>query len=56
MKTAKCETDISDAQWAFLEQMIPKPNNRGRPRGDRGAFINAILYLVSVAFPGDSCL
>ena len=51
MKIAKYETDISDAQWAFLKPMIPKPNKRGRPRGDRRAFINAILYLVKGGIP-----
>ena len=55
MKIAKYETDIADAQRAFLEQMIPKPNKRGRPCEERRAFIHAILYLVKGAFPGGSC-
>jgi len=51
MKIAKYETDISDAQWAILEPMIPKPSKRGRPRGDRRPLINAILYIVKGGIP-----
>jgi putative transposase len=51
MKIAKFETDISDAQWAILEPMIPKPSRRGRPRGDRRPLINAILYIVKGGIP-----
>ena len=51
MKIAKYQTDLSDAQWAFLEPMIAKPSKRGRPRGERRSFINAVLYLVKGGIP-----
>ena len=51
MKITIYETDLSDDQWALLEPMIPKPSKRGRPRGDRRPFINAILYIVKGGIP-----
>jgi len=46
MKIAKYETDVTDAQWTFLEPMLPRPAKRGRPPTDRRPVINAILYVV----------
>jgi transposase len=46
MKIAQYDTDLTDAQWNFLEPMLPKPRSRGRPPTDRRAVLNAILYLV----------
>lgn len=39
-------SDLSDAQWAFIEPLLPPPRPRGRPRSVhlREVF-NAILYL-----------
>ena len=51
MKIATYETDLTDAQWALLERMIPKPNKRGRQRGDGQLFMNAILYLIKGGIP-----
>jgi hypothetical protein len=28
VKTATCDTDLRDAQWEFLQPMLPKPNRR----------------------------
>lgn len=39
-------SDLTDAQWAFLEPMLPYPKRRGRPRTvDRREVINGMLYL-----------
>lgn len=39
-------SDLSDAQWAHLEPLIPKPKRGGRPRTvNVREVINAILYL-----------
>jgi len=46
VKTAIYESNLTDAQWALLQPMIPEPNKRGRPRTDRRPIIDAILYLV----------
>src|SRR5690606_7016895 len=40
------ETDLTDAQWALLEPMLPKRKKRGRPPTDCRQVINAILYIV----------
>lgn len=46
MKIAVYPSDLTDAQWEFLEPMLPKASRRGRPRTDRRLVINAILYIV----------
>jgi putative transposase len=46
MKIAKYDTDLTDAQWTFLEPLLPKPRSRGRPPTDRRRVINAILYMI----------
>lgn len=46
MKTAIFETDLSDAQWAFIEPTLPPIQKRGRPPTDRRRVLNAILYIV----------
>jgi putative transposase len=41
------DTDLTDAQWAILAPLIPKPHTRCRPRrADMREVINAILYLL----------
>ena len=32
MTTSKYSTDLSDAEWDYLEAHLPARNNRGRPR------------------------
>ncbi len=46
MKIAVFDSDLTDAQWEYLERMLPKPSRRGRPPTDRRRVINAILYIV----------
>src|SRR5688500_8584167 len=46
MKIAFYGSDLTDAQWALLEPMLPKRKKRGRPPTDRRKVINAILYIV----------
>ena len=51
MKNAIYETSLTDAQWAYLKPMLPKPAKRGRPLVDRRRIIDAILYLVKCGCP-----
>ena len=44
MKIASYDSDLTDAQWAFLQPLLPKPSKRGRPPTDRRPILNAILY------------
>jgi len=46
MKIAIYDTCLTDAQWAFLKPLLPKPSKRGRPPTDRRWMINAILYVI----------
>jgi len=46
MKIAIYDTDLTDAQWAILEPMLPKPKPLGRPPTPLREVVNAILYLV----------
>jgi putative transposase len=40
------DTDLTDAQFAILEPLLPPPKPRGRPRADLRAVLDGILYLV----------
>ncbi len=51
MKIAFYETNLTDAQWAYLKPLLPKPAKRGRPSVDRRRIIDAILYLVKCGCP-----
>lgn len=46
MKNASFETDLTDAQWDYLQPMLPKPKKLGRKPTDRRMVIDAILYLL----------
>lgn len=46
MKIAFYQSDLTDAQWALLEPMLPQRRKRGRPPTDCRKVINAILYIV----------
>ena len=38
-------TDVTDAQWAVLEDLLPGPKSTGRPRRvDLREVINALMY------------
>jgi transposase len=40
-------TDLSDAQWALLEPLIPAPKPGGRPiTHERREIVNALLYIA----------
>jgi transposase len=41
------KTDLTDAQWAILEPLLPKAKPGGRPRSvDMLEIVNAILYVL----------
>ena len=41
------ETDLTDAEWALLEPLMPEPNPRGRPREwPLREIMNAIFYVL----------
>lgn len=46
MKIAVYDTCLTDAQWALLQPILPKPSKRGRPPTDRRWIIDAILYVI----------
>jgi transposase len=46
MKIAFYDSNLSDAQWALLEPMLPARKKRGRPPTDRRRVLNAILYVL----------
>lgn len=46
MKNASFETDLTEAQWEYLQPMLPSPNKFGRPQTDRRRVIDAILYVL----------
>ena len=43
------DSDLTDAQWALIEPLLPSPKKRsggpGRPLSDRRQVINGILYV-----------
>jgi transposase len=46
MKIAFYESSLTDAQWAVLEPLLPKPKKLGRPPSERRQIIDAVLYIV----------
>src|SRR5436189_2901461 len=51
MKIVTYETELTDAQWEFLQPMLPKPKKCGRPPTDRRCVLNAILYVLKGGIP-----
>ena len=51
MKIATYATNLTDAQWAYLQPLLPKPAKRGRPPKDRRRILDALLYLVKCGCP-----
>jgi len=47
--------DLTDAQWAILDDLIPKPerreDGRGRPWKDRRAVLNGVLWVLRTGAP-----
>lgn len=46
MKNASFASDLSDAQWEFLEPRLPKAARPGRPRTPLRQVIDALLYIA----------
>ena len=46
MKNAKYGSSLTDAQWEYLQPMLPKPSKRGRPRTDLRQVLDAIFYVI----------
>src|ERR671912_2832845 len=41
------ETDLTDAEWALIEPLLPEPRARGRPRRwSTREILNAIFYVL----------
>ena len=41
------ETDLTDAEWAVIEPLLPEPLGQGRPRvWPRREIMNAIFYVL----------
>jgi len=51
VKNAIYDTTLTDAQWACLKPMLPKPAMRGRPPIDRRRILDAVLYVVKCGCP-----
>jgi len=51
MKIAAYDTNLTDAQWDYLQPLLPKPSKRGRPPKDRRRILDAILYMVKCGCP-----
>ena len=39
-------TDLTAAQWAVMEPLLPPPNPMGRPRAEDRKTLNGILYVL----------
>ncbi len=47
-RCARYASDLTDAEWALIEPMMPAPSRLGRPRKtDLREVVNALLYLAS---------
>ena len=51
MTIATYPTDLTDAQWAYLHPLLPKPSKRGRPPTDRRRIVNAVFYVLKGGSP-----
>lgn len=51
MKNVIYDSCLTEAQWAYLKPMLPKPAKRGRPRTDLRRILDAILYVVKGGIP-----
>ena len=43
--------ELTDEQWTCLEDMLPAPSKRGRPRSDLRVVLNAIFWLLRTGAP-----
>jgi putative transposase len=51
MQNRSYATDLTNAQWALLEPMLPARKKRGRPPTDVRRAFNAILYVLKGGIP-----
>ena len=51
MQTTSYPCDLTEAQWAVLEPMLPKTKPRGRPPTPARTLFNAILYVLRGGIP-----
>lgn len=51
MKIANYDTNLTDAQWALLQPLLPKAAKRGRPPIARRRILDALLYLTKCGGP-----
>ncbi len=56
--SANYPSDLTDEQWQIIRRLLPRTSKLGRPRIDRRAIIDAILYVVRTGcqwrqLPGD---
>jgi transposase len=47
MKIAPYRTDLTDAQWAALQPLLPAAKRRGRPRTTLRRVVNGLFYLLT---------
>ena len=51
------ETDLTDAEWALVEPLMPKPKERGRPwTWPLREILNAIFYVLRGGVEGHARL
>jgi putative transposase len=52
MKRRPYPSDVTDAQWAILEPLLPAPDPEGRPLEiERREIVNAIFYVLRSGCP-----
>lgn len=51
MRTTSYPSDLTEAQWAVLEPLLPKAQRRGRPPTPARTLFNAILYVLRSGIP-----
>jgi putative transposase len=51
MPDASFDTDLTDAQWDYLQPMLPQAKRLGRPPTGRRRVLDAILYVLKGGIP-----
>ena len=51
MQETSYPSDLTEAQWALLEPMLPKTKPRGRPPTSARTLFNALLYVLRGGIP-----
>jgi len=51
-KAARYQSDVTDKEWSVIEELLPVPKARGRPRGwPLREIVNAIFYVMRSGCP-----